>query len=183
MIDPRSPPRHQGVECTLLWTGILTGSQLTKQLLADTSGLASDTAGCWVSTSPSGYVTVFGKAGVPPPGLEGGVGCNPRVTFDGKVQNLGLRTICFCPQIPPLPEDHQANILSIADRLRHHCKLGGGSVSIPSTSLYRGSKWDRRVVRRPRRAKSDCPTTGDRLLLFITAVPDRQGSSPHSRQA
>ena len=38
-----------------------------------------------VSTSPSGYVTAFGEAGVPTPGLEGGVGCNPRVTLDGKV--------------------------------------------------------------------------------------------------
>jgi hypothetical protein len=31
----------------------------------------------WESTSPSGYVTAFAKAGVPTLGLEGGVGCNP----------------------------------------------------------------------------------------------------------
>jgi hypothetical protein len=39
---------------------------------------------------------------------------------------------------------HRANILSTADSLRsfrHHCKLGGGSASIPGTSVYRGSKW------------------------------------------
>ena len=36
-----------------------------------------------MSTSPSGYVTPFCEAGVTPE-LEGGAGCNPRVTFDGK---------------------------------------------------------------------------------------------------
>ena len=70
-------------------------------------GKASDTAGGWVPTSLPGHVNAFGEAGVPTPGLEGGVGCNSRVTFDGKVRNLGL-----CPQIRfPLPEDHRANIL------------------------------------------------------------------------
>jgi hypothetical protein len=39
--------------------------------------------------------TAFGEAGVPTPGLEGGVGCNPRVTFDGKVRNLGLGVLKF----------------------------------------------------------------------------------------
>jgi hypothetical protein len=39
--------------------------------------------GCWVSTSPFGYVTTFGEADVPTPGLEGRVGCNPQVNFDG----------------------------------------------------------------------------------------------------
>jgi len=30
LIDPRNPPRHQGVGvCTPLWTGILTAAQLT----------------------------------------------------------------------------------------------------------------------------------------------------------
>jgi hypothetical protein len=29
LIDPRNPPCHQGVCAPLLWTGILTGSQLT----------------------------------------------------------------------------------------------------------------------------------------------------------
>ena len=58
-------------------------------VLAD-PGRASGTVGCWVCTSPSGYVTAFGEAGVPTPGLEqGGVGCNPRSTFDGKVQIWG----------------------------------------------------------------------------------------------
>ena len=61
---------------------------------------------------------------------------------------------------PSLPEDHRANILSTADILRHHCKLGGGSASISGTSVYRGSKRGSRVVRRQRRANSDCPTTG-----------------------
>jgi len=43
-------------------------------------------------------------------------------------------------------------------------KLGGGSASIPGTSVYRGSKWGRKamIVRRPQRAQSDRPTTGDR---------------------
>jgi hypothetical protein len=104
-------------------------------------------AGCWVPTSSSGYVTIFGEASVPTPGLEGGVGCNPRVTFDGKVPNLGL---CVLKFDSPLPEDHRVNILSTADSPRHHCKLGGGSASIPGTSVYRGSKRGRRVVRRPR---------------------------------
>jgi hypothetical protein len=81
-----------------------------------------------VSTTPSGYVTAFGEAGVPTLGLEGGVGCNPRVTFDGKVRKLGLKTICLCPLI-------RANILSTADSLRHHCKLGGDSASISDTSV------------------------------------------------
>ncbi len=70
-------------------------------------------AGCWVCTSPSGYVTSFGEACVPTLGLEGGVGCNHQVTFDGKFDS-------------PLPEDHRAHILSTADSSRHHCKLGGG---------------------------------------------------------
>jgi hypothetical protein len=39
--------------------------------------------------------TAFGEAVVPTPGLEGGVGCNPRVTFDGKVRNLGLGVLKF----------------------------------------------------------------------------------------
>jgi hypothetical protein len=221
-----------------------------------------------VSTSPSGYVTASVEAGVPAPGLEGGVGCNPRVTFDGKVRNSGPRTTCFVSSnsIPPYllnlvkslswtlrrppgcthytvheeteiqqvskglsladtqtgpcgrlysrrrldstrscrrstllacsdplrtsparscipvvtgaalgltlpsvtvlrvipiagrarestargfalsvdlslaelrPEDHRASILSTADSLRYHCKLGGGSASIPGTSVYR----------------------------------------------
>jgi hypothetical protein len=50
------------------------------------------------------------------PGLEGGVGCNPRVTFDGKVRNLGPLTFCLCvsPQIDfPLPEDHLSVSLSL----------------------------------------------------------------------
>ena len=45
---------------------------------------------------------------------------------------------------------------------RCDCKLCGGSASILGTSVYRRSKWGRRIVRRPKRAKSDCPTTGDR---------------------
>jgi hypothetical protein len=85
------------------------------------------TAGCWVSTSPSGYVTAFGEPGVPTLGLGGGVGCNPRVTFDGKLRNLGP---CVLKFDFPLPEDHRAHILSTADSPRHHCKLGGGSAPV-----------------------------------------------------
>ena len=51
-------------------------------------------------------------------GLEGGVGCNPRVTFDGKVRNLGPRTFVRVLKFDsPLPEDHRVNILSTADSL------------------------------------------------------------------
>jgi hypothetical protein len=56
-----------------------------------------------VPTSPSGYVTAFGEAGVPTLELGGGVGCNPRVTFDGKVRNLGP---CVLKFDSPLPEDY-----------------------------------------------------------------------------
>jgi hypothetical protein len=38
--------------------------------------------------------------------------------------------------------------------------------SIPGTSVYRRSKWGRKIVRQPRRAQSDCPTTGDRGAAF-----------------
>jgi hypothetical protein len=100
-----------------------------------TTGWALGTAGCWVSTSPSGYVAAFGEAGVPTRGLEGGVGCNPRVTFDRKVQNLGP---CVFEFDSPLP-------LSTAYIPLHLCELGGGSASIPGTSVYRGSKRGRRV--------------------------------------
>jgi hypothetical protein len=65
----------------------------------------------------------------------GGVGCNPRVTFDGKVRNLGPRTfVCVLKFDSPLPEDHRVNILSTVavDSLRHHCKLGGGYTRSPS---------------------------------------------------
>ena len=64
-------------------------------------GKASDTAGGWVPTSLPGHVNAFGEAGVPTPGLEGGVGCNSRVTFDGKVRNLGQRANCFVSSNPP----------------------------------------------------------------------------------
>ena len=55
------------------------------------TGYASDSAGFLVSTSSSGYVAAFGVAWFTACSnrLEGGVGCNPRVTFDGKVRNLG----------------------------------------------------------------------------------------------
>jgi hypothetical protein len=62
-----------------------------------------------------GYVSILGEAGVPAPGLEGGVGCNPRVTFDGKVRNLGPRTFCLRP--PPNPCLHQQQINSFVVRL------------------------------------------------------------------
>ena len=62
------------------------------------------------STSPLGYVSILGETGEPTLGLEGGVGCNPRVTFDGKVRNLGPRTfVCVLKFDSPLPEDHRVN--------------------------------------------------------------------------
>jgi len=80
--------------------------------------------GCWVSTSPSRYFTTFGEACVPTLGLKGGVGCNPRVTSDGKVRNMGLRKICFVSSRQP---ENLFCVLSTTDSLRHHCKLGGGA--------------------------------------------------------
>jgi hypothetical protein len=65
--------------------------------------------GCWVSTSPSRYFTTFGEACVPTLGLKGGVGCNPRVTFDGKVRNMGLRKICFVSSRQPTVSATTAN--------------------------------------------------------------------------
>ena len=35
----------------------------------------------------------------------------------------------------PLPGDHSANTPSTADSPRHYCQLGGGSASIPGTSV------------------------------------------------
>jgi hypothetical protein len=114
------------------------------------------TAGCWVSTRPSGYVTAFGEVGVPPLGLVGGLGCNLRVTFDGQVRNLGPRFLKFDF---PLPEDHRAHILWRATTAN-----SAEAASISGTSVYRGSKRGRRVVRRPRLSKSDCPATGDIII-------------------
>ena len=54
--------------------------------------------------------------------------------------------VCVLKFDSPLPEDHRVNILSTADSLCHHCKLGGGSASIPGTNVYRRSKWGRRIV-------------------------------------
>ena len=48
--------------------------------------------------------------------------------------------------------------------------LAEGSASIPGTSVYRRSKWGRKIVRRPRRAQSDCPTTGDRGAALTSEV-------------
>ena len=49
------------------------------------------------------------------------------------LQPLGWKegVVCDLKFDSLLPEDHRANILSTADSLRHHCKLGGGSASIP----------------------------------------------------
>ena len=95
--------------------------------------------------------------------------------FSSPLRNSNLGP-CVLKFDSPLPEDHRTNILSSADSPRHHCKLCGGSASILGTSVYRRSKWDRRIVRRPKRAKSDCPTTGDRGAALCAC-------SPHSRQA
>jgi hypothetical protein len=104
------------------------------------------------------------------------------VIFDGKVRSLGP---CVFKFDSTLPEDHRSNmssVLSTADSPRHHFNLDGGSASISVTSVYRGSKWGRRVVRQPRQAKSDCSTTGDRDSAHsqpypVTLPPDL----PHQR--
>ena len=62
----------------------------------------------------------------------------PPVHGPGPLRNLGLLTFCFS-------DTHT-----------------GGSASILGTSVYRRSKLRRRIVRRPKRARSDRPTTRDR---------------------
>jgi hypothetical protein len=49
------------------------------------------------------------------------------------------RFVCVLKFDSPLPKDNRVNILSTADSLRHHCKLGGDSASISCTSVYRVS--------------------------------------------
>jgi hypothetical protein len=166
------PPTSPGGGCTPLWTGILTGAQLT----LSRHYLVGIWHGGVLSRSLSGYVTTFGEACVPTLGLEGGVWFNPRVTFDGKVRNLGPCVLNFDSS---LPEEHRANILSFLflstdNSLRYQCKLGGGSTSISCTSVtvYRGSKRGRRVV------------TGTAKTSKVgLSYHRRQGSSPHSRHA
>jgi hypothetical protein len=90
-------------------TGILTGAQLTlsRHYRVDIwhSGVLGVHESLWVRDRR----TAFGEAGVPTFGLEGGVGCNPRVTFDGlKVRNLGPCALKFDSL---LPEDHRAHPL------------------------------------------------------------------------
>ena len=62
--------------------------------------------------------------------------------------------VCVLKFDSPLPEDHRVNILSTADTLLQI----GGSASILGTSVYLRPKLGRKIVRRPQRAQSDCPT-------------------------
>jgi len=89
---------------------------------------------------------------------------NLKCELGGKHTSSSLGKAEKCRMSLAVIDYHRVNILSTADILCHHCKLGGGSASIRvlGTSVYRRSKWGRRIVRRPKRAKSDCPTTGDR---------------------
>jgi hypothetical protein len=72
----------------------------------------------------SELLTRDARAGVPTlgwtVGLEGGVGCNPQVTFDGKGRNLGP---CVFEFDSPLPEDHRAHILSPPLQTRRRLRL------------------------------------------------------------
>jgi len=125
--DPQNPPRHQGLGVTPYGRA---SPQVLNWLWADTTGWSSNTARCWVPTSPLGYVSILGETGV---GLEGGVGCNPRVTFDGKVRDLGPRTFCLRPQIrfPPTwgpPSQHPLDRRQSPPPLQ--TRRSGGSVSI-----------------------------------------------------
>jgi len=90
------------LKTTPLWTGTLT-FRCSIDFEQTLPGGHLARRGVWVCTSPSGYVTAFGEACVPTPGLEQGVRCNPRVTFDGKVRNLGSCVLKFDSL---LPEDH-----------------------------------------------------------------------------
>jgi hypothetical protein len=48
--------------------------------------------------------------------------------------------------------------------------------SVTGSSVYRGSKQGRRVIRRPRRAASDCPTPGERgAVLTLVRFEMRPG--------
>jgi len=103
LIDPRNPPTSPGGwvyplmdghphRCSTDFEQTLLGGHLTRRGV-----------GCpWVHKSPWVRVHSWWDRWANP-GLEGGVGCNPRVTFDGKVRNLGQRTFCPRPQIrfPP----------------------------------------------------------------------------------
>jgi hypothetical protein len=91
-----------------------------------------------------------------------------------KVRNLGHgQSVCALKFDSPLKssyhhQDYRVNILSTADSLCHHRKLGGGSASISGTSVYRGSKWGRRVVRRPNEQSRIVlpPETGEQPSLL-----------------
>ena len=72
--------------CNPLWTGILTRAQLT---LSRHYRVGIWHGGVLGVTSPSAYVTAFGVAGAL--GLEEGVGCNPRVTFEGRCEIWGYK--------------------------------------------------------------------------------------------
>jgi hypothetical protein len=98
LIDPRTPQHQQGGVHPFMDGHPHRCSTDFEQRHTTGRHLSRRGVGC--PRVPLGtHVTAFGETGVPTPRLEGGVGCNPRVTFDGKVRNLGLRTICLCPRI------------------------------------------------------------------------------------
>ena len=62
-------------------------------------------------------MTAFEEASVPTLWLQGRVGCNPRMTFDGKVRNLGP---CVLKFDSTLPEDH-ALVIQVGPKRRCFC--------------------------------------------------------------
>ena len=76
---------------------------------------------------------------------------------------MGPRTFCLRPQIrfPPTrgpPSLHPFD----SQHSPTPPQTWRSSASIPGTSVYLRPKWGRKIVRRPQRAQSDCPTTADR---------------------
>jgi hypothetical protein len=53
----------------------------------------------------------------------------------------------------------------------HRCPNGDPGMTFDrgSACVYRRLKWGRKIVRRPQRVQSDCPTTGDRGAVLTSS--------------
>jgi len=98
-----------------------------------------------------------------------------------------LRLILVLKFDSPLPEDHRVNTLSTADSLRHHCKLGGGSDSIPGTSVYRRPKWGRKIVTmKPKSSINhgpDMATTASKTEVTLQEIAEAMKSASATAKA
>jgi len=117
----------------LLWANISAGVTLQRSV------------SCCPSCCPSCSLALASLCGlaaaVGSGGRERGCMCLPHLT--GEVLRVApgrdswkILQSCFTLEdslpLQSLSEDHRANILSTDNSLRHHCKLGGGSASIPA---------------------------------------------------